>query len=41
MEIKTIKELYEAPSAMVVEVKQEDVICASVASYPQWDEEDI
>ena len=35
------KELYEAPSAMVFEVKQEGVTCASGGPYPQWDEEDI
>lgn len=29
MEIKNNKELYEAPSMMIVEVKQEGVICAS------------
>lgn len=29
MEIKNNKELYEAPSTMVFEVKQEGVICAS------------
>lgn len=43
------KELYEAPSTMVFELKQEGVICAStvntllweVESYPQWKEENI
>ena len=35
------KELYEAPSTMVFEVKQEGVICASPDVYPQWDPEDI
>jgi len=29
MEIKKNKELYEAPSTMIFEVKQEGVICAS------------
>lgn len=40
METK-LKELYEAPSTMVFEVKQEGVICASGGNYPQWEEEDI
>ena len=40
METKT-KELYEAPSTMVFEVKQEGMICASGGDYPQWDPEDI
>ena len=35
------KELYEAPSMLVFEVRQEGVICASPDGYPQWDSEVI
>ena len=42
MEIKNDKkELYETPSTLVFEVKQEGVICASPDPYPQWTPEDI
>ena len=41
MEIKNNKELYEAPSIQMFEVKTEGVICASPDNYPEWDEEDI
>lgn len=33
--------LYEAPSMVEFEVKQEGVICVSGGKYPQWDQEDI
>ena len=36
-----IKAFYEAPSAMVYEVNQEGVICASGGEYPQWQNENI
>ena len=49
MEIKKNRELYEAPSTLVVEVKQEGVICASNGdagvqdyhkqSHDDWDNE--
>ena len=33
-----VKELYEAPSITIVEVKQEGVICASLdPNYNPWD----
>lgn len=35
------KVLYEAPSTMVFEVRQEGVICASGGEYPQWNDENI
>lgn len=41
MEIKTIKELYEAPSTTVIEVRQEGMICASGGEYPEWPGESI
>lgn len=33
--------IYEAPTMLVVEVKQEGMICASTDGYPQWDPEEI
>ena len=30
------KELYEAPSMLVFEVRQEGVICISGGEYPEW-----
>ena len=41
MEIKNNKELYEAPSVQMFEVKTEGVICASGGNYPEWEEDDI
>ena len=41
MEIKTIKELYEAPSTTVIEVRQEGMICTSGGEYPEWPGESI
>ena len=41
MEIKKIKELYEAPSIMIIEVKSEGMICTSPGEYPEWEEDDI
>ena len=42
MEIKkNNKELYEAPSTLVYEVKIDGVICASGGNYPEWNGEDI
>ena len=45
MEIKKNKELYDAPSTIVFEVKTEGVICASgsvnATMNGTWDEEDI
>ena len=35
------KELYEAPSTMVFEVRQEGIVCASGGAYPQWEPEEI
>ena len=33
---KELKELYEAPSTTVFEVKTESVVCVSGGDYPQW-----
>lgn len=41
MEIKTIKEPYEAPLTTVIEVRQEGLICASGGEYPKWPGESI
>ncbi|MBP5336120.1 MAG: hypothetical protein J6Y63_01235 [Bacteroidales bacterium] len=45
MENKKIKDLYEAPTLIVVEVKQEGIICASgdipASMDGTWYEEDI
>ena len=35
------KQLYEAPSTIIVEVRQEGVICMSPGEIPQWDPEGI
>ncbi len=35
------KQLYEAPSTQVFEVKVEGVVCTSGGNYPKWDDEDI
>ena len=35
------KQTYVTPSIMLVEVKNEGVICTSPGEYPQWNPEDI
>ena len=40
MEIKN-KELYKAPSTLIIEVKSEGMICTSPGEYPGWEGESI
>ena len=35
------KHIYRTPSTMLVEVKQEGILCQSGGPYPQWEGETI
>lgn len=37
----TLKQIYESPKTLVLEVKQEGILCQSVDPYSKWTPEDI